>query len=682
MKNPATGTIGRVKSPLIAIFAVLISGALLGIAGYESSTATGSSDQLADGKQSTRVVELQGEFPGDAVNPAVILFEKSDESVLTELDLEQIRVASEKLSPLAIGEFNSSPLLSESKQSAILNLPLQATANADAVADEIDSARQILESSLGSNIEVSFTGGAGFQADISRVFDGANTKLLATTAAVVAILLIFTYRSPWLWIVPLVIVGLADRLAVAGAIEASKILDIPVDDAGTGILSVLVFGAGTNYALLLVSRYKDELRLVEDRFEAMKNAVKGVAESIISAGSTVMLGLGALLLSVVPTTRGLGLAGIVGIATALFFALLVLPAALVSFGRKIFWPLVPKVGEALTGEKQGIWWKIGNLVKKSPGKVLGAGVFALVIGAIGTSQISLGLSQNERFLDKPESVVAQESIVEQFPAGFTDPIEVITAVTNVPEVTAATEGISSVVSVIPNKSNSEYAQLDLISTIKPGTPESYELVERIRAELKGFDETYVGGSLARELDTLDAAKRDQGLIAPIILLLVILVLVLLLRSLVAPLVLVATVVATFAASMGIAWWVFASVFEFSALDSGVPLLAFLFLVALGVDYNIFLIARAKVEARRFDIPTALTRALSATGGVITSAGILLAAVFAVLGVLPLITLTQIGVIVGIGVLLDTLLVRTIIVPALAINLGDNFWWPRDTSSKD
>ena len=239
MKNPATGTIGRIKSPIIAVFSVLISGALLGIAGYESSTATGSSDQLADGKQSTRVVELQGDFPGDAVNPAVILFERVDEQALTKADVEQIRVAAEKLSPLAIGEFTSSPLVSDSNRAAILNLPLQATANADAVADEIDDARQILESSLNSDIKVSFTGGAGFQADISRVFDGANTKLLATTAAVVAILLIVTYRSPWLWIVPLVIVGLADRLAVAGAIEASKILDIPVDDAGTGILSVL-----------------------------------------------------------------------------------------------------------------------------------------------------------------------------------------------------------------------------------------------------------------------------------------------------------------------------------------------------------------------------------------------------------------------------------------------------------
>lgn len=682
MKNPATGTIGRIKSPIIAVFSVLISGALLGIAGYESSTATGSSDQLADGKQSTRVVELQGDFPGDAVNPAVILFERVDEQALTKADVEQIRVAAEKLSPLAIGEFTSSPLVSDSNRAAILNLPLQATANADAVADEIDDARQILESSLNSDIKVSFTGGAGFQADISRVFDGANTKLLATTAAVVAILLIVTYRSPWLWIVPLVIVGLADRLAVAGAIEASKILDIPVDDAGTGILSVLVFGAGTNYALLLVSRYKDELRIIEDRFEAMKNAIKGVAESIISAGSTVMLGLGALLLSVVPSTRGLGLAGIVGIATALFFALLVLPAALVSFGRKIFWPMVPKVGEALTGEKQGIWWKIGNLVKKSPGKVLGAGILALVIGAIGTTQISLGLSQNERFLDKPESVVAQESIVKQFPAGFTDPIEVITEVESVSQVTTAIESVPNVVSVIPNKRNTEYAQLDIISAIKPGTTESYELVEQVRDELEKFDNTFVGGSLARELDTLDAAKRDQGLIAPIILLLVILVLVLLLRSLVAPVVLVATVVATFAASMGIAWWIFTSVFDFSALDSGVPLLAFLFLVALGVDYNIFLIARAKDEARSFDIPTALTRALSSTGGVITSAGILLAAVFAVLGVLPLITLTQIGVIVGIGVLLDTLLVRTIIVPALAIKLGDKFWWPRANSRAD
>ncbi len=667
--------VGRKKSPLIAVFSILISGALLGVSGYESSTATGSTDQLPDNKQSTRAVEIQQSFPGDALNPAVILFEKVDQTNLTENDINSISLATSKLASIADGEIAPAPQVAQSRKSAIYILPLQATANADAVADTLDDARTILSQALPAEIVVSFTGGAGFQADVSRVFDGANVKLLGTTAAVVAILLLFTYRSPWLWIIPLVVVGLADRLAVAGAIEASKVLGIPVDDAGTGILSVLVFGAGTNYALLLVSRYKDELRLEENRYVAMSRDWRGVSESLISAASTVMLGLGSLLLSIVPTTRGLGLAGIVGIATALFFALFVLPATLVSFGRNIFWPLVPRVGDKLSGQREGIWYRISAIVIQKPMKVLSFGLIALFLGSIGVTQIETGLSQNERFLNKPESVAAQERVAEQFSAGFTDPIEILTPVENRNEVFSQVRSLNGVTTVIDGKSNGEFIQLDVISDLKPGSAESYDLVEKVRDQLANFDQTYVGGNLAREMDILDAAKRDQILIAPIILLLVTLVLILLLRALVAPVLLVISVLATYLASMGLAWWVFKTVFNFPALDSGVPLLAFLFLVALGVDYNIFLIARAKEEAANHSLSDAITRALSSTGGVITSAGVLLAAVFSVLGVLPLITLTQIGIIVGIGVLLDTLLVRTIIVPALAVKTGNLFWWP-------
>jgi RND superfamily putative drug exporter len=667
--------VGRKKSPLIAVFSILISGALLGVSGYESSTATGSTDQLPDNKQSTRAVEIQQSFPGDALNPAVILFEKVDQTNLTENDIKSISLATSKLASIADGEIAPAPQVAQSRKSAIYILPLQATANADAVADTLDDARTILSRALPAEIVVSFTGGAGFQADVSRVFDGANVKLLGTTAAVVAILLLFTYRSPWLWIIPLVVVGLADRLAVVGAIEASKVLGIPVDDAGTGILSVLVFGAGTNYALLLVSRYKDELRLEENRYVAMSRAWRGVSESLISAASTVMLGLGSLLLSIVPTTRGLGLAGIVGIATALFFALFVLPATLVSFGRNIFWPLVPRVGDKLSGQREGIWYRISAIVIQKPMKVLSFGLIALFLGSIGVTQIETGLSQNERFLNKPESVAAQERVAEQFSAGFTDPIEILTPVENRNEVFSQVRLLNGVTTVIDGKSNGEFIQLDVISDLKPGSAESYDLVEKVRDQLANFDQTYVGGNLAREMDVLDAAKRDQILIAPIILLLVTFVLILLLRALVAPVLLVISVLATYLASMGLAWWVFKTVFNFPALDSGVPLLAFLFLVALGVDYNIFLIARAKEEAANHSLSDAITRALSSTGGVITSAGVLLAAVFSVLGVLPLITLTQIGIIVGIGVLLDTLLVRTIIVPALAVKTGNLFWWP-------
>ena len=667
--------IGLRRSWAVFLLSLVASFLILGSAGNESSTATGATDGLPQGKQSTEVIVAQQKLPGDAINPAILFFTKKDKSVLSKSDVDSISGAARAITPIALGGAIAPLQISKDYKAAFLVLPLATTSNTNAVAETIQNVRDIVRKSLPTNIQMKVTGGAGFQADISKVFDGANVKLLASTAAVVALLLLITYRSPSLWLIPLIIVGVADRLAVTAALKASEILNIPLDDAGSGILSVLVFGAGTNYALLLVSRYRDELRLSENRIIAMRKAITEVQESIVSAASTVILGLSVLLLSLSPTTRGLGMSGAIGIAIALIFALCVLPSALVIFGRGLFWPFVPKVGQLISGDKSGIWSKIGGIVSRKPVQVLALGTSVLIIASLGSINLTTGLSQNEVFLKKPEAVEAQEQLGRYFPIGVTSPVEIITTENQKSDVIKVLNQNSRIVSTSEVKTDGNISQIDAILKAKPGSPESYKDVKLIRESLAKFSKTYVGGNIAKELDASDAAKRDILVIAPIILLLVILVLFALLRSVTAPLLLVLTVVGTYAASMGISWQIFDKLFKFPALDSGVPLLAFLFLVALGVDYNIFLVARARKENANSGITNGFIRALSSTGGVITSAGILLASVFAVLGVLPIIVLTQIGIIVFVGVLLDTLLVRTVIVPALGIRLGHKFWWP-------
>jgi RND superfamily putative drug exporter len=500
---------------------------------------------------------------------------------------------------------------------------------------------------------------------------------------VVAVLLIVTYRSPFLWLVPLTVVGVADQLAAVAATHTLAWFDIAWDESTVGILSVLVFGAGTDYALLLISRYRDELRRHRDRYVAMAAAVRGTAEAVLASSTTVVLGLLTLLLSVVPTTRGLGLACAVGVVIAATFALVVLPCALVPLGRWVFWPLVPRVGQAaLVDSTRSPWRRLGDRVATRPVVFAGAAVLVLAALASGLTQVREGLSESEQFLDTPESIAAAERLAQSYPAGTVDPTVVLTR-EDPDEVLAAAKrapGVTSAASAGP--SDDGLARIDVVLDATAGSDRAQEAVVDLRASLAPYDDTWVGGSEAQALDAADAAARDRTLLIPLILGLVLVGLALLLRSLVAPFLLVATVVGTFFAALGAAWWIYTSVFDFAAMDVGVPLLAFLFLVALGVDYNIFLVTRALQESHEHGAREGMLRGLTATGGVITSAGILLAAVFAVLGVLPLVVLAQLGIVICVGVLLDTLLVRTVLVPALTFWLGERFWWPRRTTPDD
>jgi RND superfamily putative drug exporter len=357
----------------------------------------------------------------------------------------------------------------------------------------------------------------------------------------------------------------------------------------------------------------------------------------------------------------------------------VLPAALVLFGRWVFWPRVPHVGDAVLVDSRGVWRRVGDAVSRRPRTFVVGTMAGLALLAVGTTSITTGLDPADQFLQRPEAISAAERLGESFPAGTSDPLQVVTR--SAPEeVLAAVEQVDGVASARVTTSADGIARIDAVPDAEPGSDRAQAIVGEVRDAVAGFDDTHVGGGDAEALDAADYAASDRLLILPLILVLVLGALLLLLRSVVAPLLLVATVVATYAASMGASWWLFRTVFDFEAMDTGVPLLAFLFLVALGVDYNIFLVTRAREEARDHGTRTGMLRALTATGGVITSAGILLAAVFAVLGVLPLVVLAQLGAIIFVGVLLDTLVVRTVLVPALALSLGERFWWPRKVTA--
>jgi len=649
----------------VALLLVLVAGGVIG-AMKEATRTTSALDGLPIGAESTAVVEVLQTFPQKEGSSAVVLYAATN-GTLDEPTIAALRTRLQ-------GRIAGPLVVSEDKSAAIGVVPVTATGNAG-ISAAVTSLRTDLKADPPAGVTVQVTGPAAVQADLGAVFQGANTRLLLATAGVVALLLLITYRSPTLWLVPLIVVGIADRLAAVLATHVLKATGVAWDESTIGILSVLVFGAGTDYALLLISRYRDELRREPDRYAAMRAALRHTGEAVLLSATTVVLGVLTLLLSVFPTTRGLGLASAVGIVVAAGYALVVLPAVLVLFGRWVFWPVVPRVGQTALVDQNSFWRKVGDLVAARPQRFVVGTLVVLALMAGGLTQVRSGLSQTDQFLSKPEAIAAAERLAQSFPAGNSDPLVVITE-GDPAAVVAAAKSVPSVASATPGQRTDRYAQVAVVLTPQPGTDAARTAVRDVRAAVHGIPGTIVGGTEARGVDAADAASRDRGVIFPIIFVLVLLALLVLLRSVVAPIILVGTVILTFLAAVGASWWIFTKVFGFTALDVGAPLYTFLFLVALGVDYNIFLVTRAREEAAVHGSRAGMLRALSATGGVITSAGVLLAAVFAVLGVLPLVVLAQIGVIICVGVLLDTLVVRTVLVPAIALILGDRFWWPR------
>ncbi|MEL4504759.1 MMPL family transporter [Luteococcus sp. H138] len=657
----------RHASSLVALLLLLTGLGLIG--GLGSATANRNSlDQLPVGSDSAALVKAQESLPDKDSSAAIVLF-SSD----SKLPPQTIGLIGQKAAELT-GQ--AKPPIVPSQDGTAVFVPV----NVDGVGSAelksgVGSLRERAKQGLPDGVTAQVTGPAAIQTDLGAVFDGANFKLLATTALVVAVLLVVTYRSPWLWLVPLTVVGVADRLASVLATHALNRLGLAWDESTTGILSVLVFGAGTDYALLLISRYRDELRRHHSRHDAMRVAARRTVEPVVASASTVFVGLLTLLLSVFPSTRGLGVACALGVLVAAFFVLAVLPGALVVFGRWIFWPRSPRVGEPSAVEGNSIWARVGHFVAARPATVAIASTALLLLAALGMGSIRLGLSDSDQFLEKPEAIVAAERLGRSYPAGSANPMLVTTPPSQVAQVTERITGLPGISSVRPSTSGSTVTELQVVTSDAPGSAGATDRVRQVRAAVAGLPETHVGGSEAQRIDEAEGTAHDRRVIFPVVLGLVFLALVLLLRSVVAPVVLVGTVLLTYLAALGLGWWAFTGVLGFDRMDGQVPLFAFVFLVALGVDYNIFLVTRAREEAAGHGTRTGMLRSLTATGGVITSAGILLAAVFAVLGVLPLVVLAQLGVVIFIGVLLDTLVVRTVLVPALALLLGDGFWWP-------
>lgn len=694
------------KTSWVTLLVGLIFAVLSFTAFAAETTDAAPTNGLPDNAEVVLVDDALAAMPNSEGTAAVLVFAK-DSGEFTDEDLLWLQGEFDPTIQMLSGGANENFLeftnveimgeafvppatVSEDNTTAVITIPMDEIDDVEPRGERIAEIRAIAASNAPLGITAYVTGPEGFQVDLAGVFEGADFVLLGSTVIIVIILLLITYRSPTLWIVPLLVVGVADGMAGQIGRNVAAFFNLSADGSVTGILSVLVFGAGTNYALLLISRYREELLTNEDRHEAMAKAVKGAGPAIIASGGTVVLALLTLSLAELGVTRALGVVCATGIVVAMISALGVLPAAIVVFGRGLFWPFVPRFG-GVNKSQSGWWAKLGTGVSKRPVTVAIIGVAILGGLTLGSTGVTIGIPETEQFRVKPEAVVGIEVLGEAFPAGESSPTQIVANNDFAQDVVQAALTLNIVASAEVVNSNDTMSRIDVVLDAEGGSEEAYVAIVDLREAVQGVAgaDALVGGDDATRLAVKQAYERDQLLVIPLILILVFIVLVVLLRALLAPILLLTSVVLSFFSAIGASWLLFENVFGMSGLDFSVFLYSFLFLVALGVDYSIFLVSRAREEsailAGKVDQPTrqGMIRALGATGGVITSAGILLAAVFAVLGVLPLIALFQVGIIVGIGVLIDTLLVRTVVVPALAFTAGDAFWWPRKklTASK-
>jgi RND superfamily putative drug exporter len=530
------------------------------------------------------------------------------------------------------------------------------------------------------------TGAGGLIGDLFGAFGDLDSTLLLTTLGVVAFILIIVYRSPILWFLPLLSAVFA--LSTAGGIIylLAKNNVIDVNGQSQGILSVLVLGAGTDYALLLISRYREELHHHSTPVAAMRAAYRGTFEPIVASGATVALGLLVLLLSDLSGNRGLGPIGAIGVAVAVITMVTLLPAFLVLFGRWIFWPRIPRFDD-VDSQLTGTWAKVGNIVERRPRRAwVVTGLLLVVLAGFSTTLKTDGLSTSESFTGNPESVVGQKLLENHFPGGEGDPTKVILKNELIPAVSAKLQSVAGVTAVAPEANaagvivKNGLSILNVTLSTAPDSRESRDRIPAIREAVKSIDDSIlVGGTTAVFFDTDVAARHDNRTVIPVVLLLITLILGLLLRSIVSAVLLLGTVVLSYFATLGVCALVFNHIFGFAGADASFPLFAFIFLVALGIDYNIFLMTRVREESGKMGTRKGVIKGLTVTGSVITSAGIVLAATFGVLGILPLVFLAELGFAVAFGVLLDTIIVRSILVPALVHEIGPKVWWPSKLS---
>lgn len=651
-----------------------------------------SSSFLPGNAESTRALTTTKRLEGGEKVAVVVVYHR--DGGLKLKDRRQINKDRAELNKLGLPHTSRFTLQVKSKDETTAIFQSQITVNGDSdrITDVVDAVRKRVDDP-GGGLEAKVTGAAGYSADAIKVFEDIDGSLLLAGFGLVLLLLILIYRSPIFWLIPLLAVGFAE-LATRGIGYLLTQAGVTVNGQSSGILSVLVLGAGTDYALLLVARYREELRKTEDKHTAMRRALSSAGPAIFASGMTVIAALLCLTFAELNGTSGLGPIGAMGIAVAMIAMLTLLPALLVIFGRRAFWPFVPHMGDTKSDETHGFWRRMGERTATRPRRVwLGTIVLLLVMSA-GLLNFSDGLTSGNSFRDDVDSVAGQRLIDQGFPAGTNAPTQIIVpdaaradsvraAVAKVPgvdEVTAVVRGPREVQTIYRG---GNAALLSAVLKPEPFSTEAYALIPKIRktAKAAGGPDTLVGGQTAVEYDVRQAAAHDSRTIVPIALLVVLLILIALLRAVVAPVMLILTVILSFAASLGVGAVVFDVIFGFPGSDPSLPLFAFIFLVALGIDYNIFLMARVREETIRHGTREGMLRGLAVTGAVITSAGVVLAGVFAVLGVLPLVFFTEIGFVIAFGVLLDTFIVRSLLVPALTFSLGPKIWKPSELAGK-
>jgi RND superfamily putative drug exporter len=627
-------------------------------------------------------------------NPAKLI---EIQNYLDKLGEKILPESGKPISSYIVPGFPIQAVPSEDGKAALANIALDSKIGEENIEEKptlpilIEFIREDLKKNFeAKSLTTHVTGFGGIFADLFSAFGSIDTTLLLTTLIVVSIILIVVYRSPLLWILPLFTAVTALSLAGTLVYFLAKAGTIDLNGQSQGILSVLVLGAATDYALLLIARYREELHHHESRYDAMKVSLRGVFEPILASGSTVIAGLLVLLLSQLSGNRGLGPVGAIGIASAMITVLTFLPALLVVFGRWIFWPKVPRFDD-VDEQLGGIWAKIGAAVEKNPKRIWISTALVLTIFAGFSFTLKAdGLANTEAFTTRTDSVIGLEKLGEHFPSGEGSPVEIVVKENDVTAATSALLTVANVASVEPIVAGQKIpgqpippikvveGKVLLNATLKvaPDSVEARNTIPEIRKAVHAVDkEILVGGGTAVQYDTDVASRQDNRLIIPIVLVIIGIILGLLLRSILAAGILLLTVVLSFMATLGVCQLVFEHVFGFAGADASFPLFAFIFLVALGIDYNIFLMTRVREEAIKIGTRKGVIKGLTVTGGVITSAGIVLAATFAVLGILPLVFLAQLGFAVAFGVLLDTIVVRSLLVPALVHVMGPKIWWP-------
>jgi RND superfamily putative drug exporter len=663
------------RTKWVVVLLGFVVAAIFGPLGGKQDLTTDPTAFLPANAQSTQVVVLQRHLPSGQVLPAIVVYASRDP--LSGASRKKIAADTAEFRSVAVRGTVPPPEYSADNKAAIVAVPLSSAESSQALDKAVKHLRATAARGLPDGAKSAVGGPAGFVVDLVDAFGGINGALLLATIAVVALVLIITYRSPWLWLVPLAVIGIADQVASAIVYLLAHDQVLVVNGESAGILRVLVFGAGTDYALLLIARYREELREHEDRHAAMERALLGAGPSILASSGTVTISLLVLgLVSTLNNDRSLGFVGAVGIVVALLFALLLLPAVLLLFGRRLFWPFVPELGAA-DPTLTGTWSRVGRLEARAPRLVMVACAALLAVLALGLIGVPSGLTQAQQFRNRTPSTQAQALIAAHFPAGSSAPICVIADAAAADGVLAAARSTPGVSAAAVTDRTGSLAQISATLTPPPDSPASYQVIRALRRQVAGVPGAHavVGGSVATDLDTNAAARHDTLVVIPAVLLVVLLILMLLLRAVLGPVILILTVVASYLAAVGATSWAFIHLFGFPAVDASFSLLAFLFLVAFGVDYNIFLVGRARQETEIDGPRQGILTALAVTGGVITSAGVVLASTFAVLTVLPLLFLTEIGIVVAFGVLLDTLVVRSVLVPAIMLSIDRRFWWP-------